>query len=323
MNKSALSTFEENGFIGPLDSSLPKEYFTKLYARLSEIVDNREAHPLYNRYSVRDWHLTDPSMIRLFSDPAVMEPLKDVLGEDLILWRTKIFDKAPGEKELGWHQEWGKFNGEEVGNDIPGLQRSPQSREYWNLTVWFAVCDVEPNMGPIRFARGTNKTQFPIEMAPVMESDFWHDTYLQSRQPSQLVRMAMENSLVLDYDTSSIFNESDVDKLSMAQVNDRIMSALGSKVGAKTIFERDGYEVVELPMKAGQFVIFTERTMHGSGANDSSKRRLGINGRVASSDTLVYPQRLQNEYMDGSNLDIRHHKCILLSGQDKCGKNVF
>ena len=41
--------------------------------------------------------------------------------------------------------------------------------------------------------------------------------------------------------------------------------------------------------------------------------RLGINCRVTTFDTLVYPDRLKGRFLDGSNLDISLHQCALLS----------
>jgi non-heme Fe2+,alpha-ketoglutarate-dependent halogenase len=262
--------------------------------------------------------------MKLFNRKEVIAEVRKILGEDLLLWRTKIFDKMPGEKELGWHQEWGKFNGEEVGNDVPALQHSTDAGEFWNLTVWFAVCDITADMGPIRFARGTHRNRFPIEMAPVMESEFWHESFLEGQDATQLIQRALNNSLVLDYDTSSIFGQVDIGRLNKEEVDRRIKTRLNSFVGAKTLqFVKEEHDVIELPMKAGQFVIFTERTMHGSGPNTSENRRVGINCRIATSDTLVYPGRLRNEYIDGSNLEISKHRCLLLNGVNKCEKNVF
>ncbi|TFH90305.1 hypothetical protein ELS82_17790 [Vibrio ouci] len=72
-------------------------------------------------------------------------------------------------------------------------------------------------------------------------------------------------------------------------------------------------------MKRGEFVVFTERTMHSSLDNTSDRDRLAINLRVTSSDTLIYPRRLEGDVMDGSDLDITDHESLLIGGRDSSG----
>jgi hypothetical protein len=82
--------------------------------------------------------------------------------------------------------------------------------------------------------------------------------------------------------------------------------------GAVTLdFDAARFPIIELPMCAGCCLIFSERTMHGSGPNASQCRRLAVNARYTRADTLVYPMRLRGETIDGSNLDIRAHRCVL------------
>lgn len=323
MNQKEL--FLNQGFIGPYKTSHSLNFFDRMEKRFSEIIDNRERHPIYNRFSVRDWHLVDKEIIGLFTDTNVLNKLNSILGPDLVLWRTKIFDKVPGEGPIGWHQEWGKFNGEEIGNDVPALEKPTNPSGYSNnITVWFALSDVDSNMGPLRFARGTHKKRFPIEMVELTKSEFWQNPMILKKQPSQLVEMAMENSLVLDIDTSGIFEESEKHSVGKEEIKARLEKAMMQHRGAKTIsfFEQE-HDIVEMEMSKGDFVIFTERTMHGSGSNISNKRRIGINGRITPSSTLIYPGRLENRFIDGSNLDIMNHKCVLLCGKNRNSNNVF
>jgi len=317
--------FRAQGFIGPFKTSISSVFFHKLANRFIKIIDEREKHPIYNRFSVRDWHLIDSEIVSLFKDKAVLDKLKSILGPDLVLWRTKIFDKAPGEGPIGWHQEWGKFNGEEIGNNIPALENPMNPKGYSNnITVWFALNDIDISMGPLRFARGTHTRRFPVEMVELTKSEFWQNPMILNKKPSQLIDMALEDSLILDIKTENLFNESEKNTLSREEVKKRIENAMRNFRGAKTVsfFEQE-HDIVELEMKTGEFVIFTERTMHGSGANTSTNRRIGFNGRITTSSTLIYPFRLSNEFIDGSNLDINNHKCVLLNGKNHNRKNIF
>jgi non-heme Fe2+,alpha-ketoglutarate-dependent halogenase len=160
-------------------------------------------------------------------------------------------------------------------------------------------------------------------MAPLNQSEFWHDPSLNITDPRRLVQKAKECSLVLDIDTSKVFDEVDIETLTMDAAKERLLSALSEQMGALTLeFDPSREDVVKVPINKGQFVIFTERTMHGSPANISSRRRLAINGRITRADTIVYPGRLRGNFIDGSNLDIRKHRCVLLSGQNHQKNNV-
>lgn len=321
-----VARFWQDGYLGPLDGSVPEPIIDRAAAILDDMIDRRAPHPLYVRYSVRDWHLVAPEVLALFTDPAITRRLIPLLGEDLTLWRTKIFHKRPGDAALGWHQEWGAYNGEEIGNDVPSLRPAPAAADgIWNLTVWIALHDIDDELGPIRFARGSNRRRFPIAMAPMTQSEFWHDPTLGVSDPQVLVRRARECSLVLDMDTSTLFDGVDTDTLTLESARTRILNAMSQYVAAATLeFNEAEHDIVSLPVRKGQFIIFTERTMHGSSANRSSRRRLAINGRVTRADTLIYPGRLTGNMIDGANLDISRHDCILLHGRDPIpGQNKY
>ena len=139
------------------------------------------------------WHLLDDDLLTILTHPEIVESVAAILGPDLLLWRSKVFAKRPGEGELGWHQEWGAFNGEEIGNDRPSLEPSAAARlsnDPWNVTVWIALDDVADDMGPIRFARGTHRRRFPITMKPLLYSEFWHDPFLGIGSVGEIVTRA-------------------------------------------------------------------------------------------------------------------------------------
>jgi non-heme Fe2+,alpha-ketoglutarate-dependent halogenase len=317
--------FLRDGFVGPHLLDVSDATLKGIASRLDTMLLEHTPHPLYGRFSVRDWHLVDEDLLRLFCHPTIIDAVSAILGPDLLLWRTKVFVKRPGEAALGWHQEWGAFNGEEIGNDRPALApASIKHDEPWNVTVWIALDDVTPDMGPIRFARGTHRTRFPIEMQPLMHSEFWHDPFLDIGSTAELVRRANENSLVLDIDTHEIFRDPSSIDLPLAQAKEMLLQALQSKVGAVTCdFYPSQHVVHDMPMKAGSFVMFSERTMHGSPANTSTRRRLAVNARFTKADTVVYPFRERGEWIDGSNLDVSRHACVLVSGNDLTRRNVL
>ncbi len=322
---STKELFWRDGFVGPLGMSVPRDLIDRVATRLDGMLSSHAPHPLYGRFSVRDWHLMDEEVMTLLTHPRIVDAVASILGPDLLLWRSKIFLKRPGEAPLGWHQEWGAFNGEEIGNDRPSLLPSEEGKNgIWNLTVWIALDDVTPEMGPLRFARGTHTHRFPIEMQPLVQSEFWHDPFLDTSSARDLIDRADDNSLVLDIRTDHIFKGVDRDRISLEQVKYMLMQGLQNQVGAVTLgFDASEHEVVDVPMDAGTFVVFSERTMHGSSANASPRRRLAINARYTRADTVVYPFRETGERIDGSNLDITQHECVLLSGRALTDRNVL
>jgi non-heme Fe2+,alpha-ketoglutarate-dependent halogenase len=102
------------------------------------------------------------------------------------------------------------------------------------------------------------------------------------------------------------------------------MSKLSKLEGEVTVdFEPDPARLVEVPLKKGELVLFFERTMHGSGANRTDRGRVGVSCRVTHADTIVYPERMQGNYIDGMNLNIRDHKCVHLCGDYRNPQNVY
>ncbi|MGR5446906.1 hypothetical protein ACPV47_18545 [Vibrio jasicida] len=87
-----------------------------------KVVLHLAEHPVYGRYSVRDWHLINTNMRAFITHPVLVNALKSLAGVDLVIWRSKIFHKKSYQNGTGWHQEWGDFDGEELGNRKPSLK---------------------------------------------------------------------------------------------------------------------------------------------------------------------------------------------------------
>ncbi|MDC5807801.1 phytanoyl-CoA dioxygenase family protein [Vibrio europaeus] len=325
LTKEQLEFFEQEGYVGPFDSQLSDDTIDSVANYLHEYLDKRADHPLYGRFSVREMHLLNEDVLALASQPQLVGALQQILGDDLALWRSKIFYKKPGDAAIEWHQEWGAFNGEEIGNDIPGLKPSADNQnEFWNLTIWFALQDIDESMGPMQFIRKSYKKRYPIEMVPMVDSAFWQDPFLGLESKEQLVEKCRNATLVLDINTSDYLDDIDIDASSVETLQQHILNKCAKLEAAYTCdFDYTDDELVTLPMKKGQYVIFPERTMHRSTANVSESGRMAINFRVTPSSTLIYPGRVEGDYVDGSNIDISHHKSILLSGENREPRNEY
>lgn len=323
LSPEELSSFERDGFVGPFEAFLTPSEVGELRDYFEEVVSTQADHPLYNRFSVRDYHLVNRRVYEMFTSRAIADRLVSLAGEDLVLWRSKLFYKRAGEGALGWHQDWGYFNGEEIGNDKPSLLPSGTGRG-WDLAIWMALDDITYDNGPLQFVRGSHRKRFPIKMVPMPQSAFFHNPFISVDDPALVVELAQRSRLVLDVDTSHLFDGVDTSTLTIEGAKNIVQAGLSRLKAAITLpFDYDPADVVTVLPKAGQFVIFTERTMHGSLPNTTAHSRIAINARVTTTDTLIYPGRLRGDFVDGSNVDISRHRCVLLSGRDLNGQNLY
>jgi non-heme Fe2+,alpha-ketoglutarate-dependent halogenase len=335
LTSNQVQAFLRDGFLGPLPSFLPGDDLDQICRELMDVNDHQRDQPLYDQFVVRDWHLCMPALNRLFTHPAVYTAVQALLDEEsLLLWRSFLFAKKAGVGELGWHQEWGYFDGEEIGGSIPSLQPSERYRSGdktgmpWDLTVWFALTDVLPEQGPVRFARGSHKTRYPTKLVPMTECEFFHQIstdLFKLEDAQEIVRRTKTNRLLLEtVNTSGFFDGVETAKLTVQEAREIVIERMSQLKAVVTLpFEIAPEDSIEVPMKKGEFVIFYERTMHGSAANRSDLDRIGINCRITAADTLVYPQRLQGSFIDGSGLDISRHWSIPLCGSSRNPANVY
>lgn len=344
LSKNQMDFFYNNGYVGPFDGVLDKTEIDEIYNKIFAHSSNKEdKHPIYGRYSVRDWYLVYPELIKFVSHPQVLNQLKSIMGEDLILWRSNVFYKPPGTGPIGWHQDFGTFSGEDIGNNKPSLlpthlkgiseeilkqylpdtlklsfsEMAPDQSDFWNMTLWVALNDIDENMGPLRILKGSHKKRYPVRMGLLTESDFWQDPFANIKDKTQLVNTCNLNNLVLDVNTSEILKDIELSEYSYEELKELILSELKKKKGSITVADEvENSQVINFPMKKGSYIIFSERTMHGSSANTSDRERLAINFRITPSSTLIYPSRLKGDFIDGFNIDVTNHKCILLSGEN-------
>ncbi|MCB9791355.1 MAG: phytanoyl-CoA dioxygenase family protein [Alphaproteobacteria bacterium] len=334
LSEAQVEAFFRDGFIGPLPAFASDEELTAAAERCVRNERERPVHPLFGRFSVRELHLIDPVIRRLVTHPAVATPLTQLLGEDLLLWRTTSFVKPPHTGPLMWHQDDGFYRGLEYGNDIaalepdipPGVSDQTQvpPEDWWDITLWIALTDVTEAMGPLRMIRGSQNKMMPSAQVPLPEAVFFDPAFKNIRDVEHFVQAAQDGTLVIDVDTSSFFDEVDLDSLSFEQARQIVLARLSEMTGDVLLpFEVDESRVVSLPMRRGEVAIFTERVVHGSGPNTTDTPRAGLVCRVTTGSTRVYPGRLRGIHKDGSNLDIRRHYSLKLSGSGFHPDNAY
>lgn len=289
-----LENFNTRGFTDPFDI-IESHEIQKFKSTFQKIIEEDKLHsPIYNMVTHRDWHLQYRNLLLMVYRPQVIERLKSLLGNNLIIWRSSIFHKAPGDGALAWHQS-SLFAGEEYGIFKPALLPPNNYETYgelFNVSCWIALDDVTIKNGAMQIAQGTHKKQYPIKKVPFKDSVF--------------AKVAYDN----------FTRNGDLERLKL----------LESRYACETIFdpEIENVEVKTIEMKAGQGYIFTDRVMHNSLPNITmDQRRLAINFRVTIPEVLVYPHRIHNDLVDGNDHNIKHHGCIMLNGQSMGEGNIY
>ncbi len=310
LTENEIATFEENGWIGPFSSGLDQTQIEHCRSFSQEVVDTDKVNPMHGRHSVRDWHLIDNQILNLFQKNEIVHRVRSILnGQPIKLWRSKIFFTPPESRGIGWHQEWGHFNGEEIGNNIPALKPINYD-DYWNLSIWVALTDITLENSPMQFLSKSHKHRYEIKMVSIVDSAFFVNPFDEIDDKAELIERVKTSTLLLDINTTSMLNDVNCDEYTLCELKDICYEKMKSYTAAVTMPFDTKQNERTVTMKKGEFVIFSERTMHRSLPNTTGLSRLSINCRMTPSTTEVYPGKALGNVIDGSNLNISKHKCI-------------
>ena len=149
-SEKQLSAFFDNGFIGPLQLCPPLE-MKDIIVNLTDEVQRPSA--IYNFPTDRDRHLDCPSVFDLCTRPSLVERVAQLLGPDLLLWRSQLWHKPPFSGGTDWHQATTFTMGNRSWR--PSIW-PPNPDEPFNLTAWIALDDVDLENGCLQFYRGSH-----------------------------------------------------------------------------------------------------------------------------------------------------------------------
>jgi non-heme Fe2+,alpha-ketoglutarate-dependent halogenase len=222
--------------------------------------------------NARDKHLEDAALLDMYAHPAIVERIAQLLGPNLLLWRSQFFPKYPGMGGTGWHQATSYLN-----ETMRTATLTPQKLdELFQLTVWIAVTDSTLENGCLRMVPGTHR-----ELQP----------------------MAVE-----EYDpVRHAANKSD---------------RFGTKILQPCEPISEG-QAENLVMKAGQFIIFSERVMHGALPNiTTDDARLGMSARYIRPDVAIHNPWILGEgglsisYLRIQKLNLDRWRPLVVRGED-------
>lgn len=141
--------FWRHGFLRPFDAFDPEE----IKALGKELLARREeVNPVYGFKNDRDRHLQVPGMLKAMRHPAIVERLAQLLGPDLMSWRSQIFYKPPGGKTIAWHQA-STYLFEEGFTE--SLVVPPRLDELFMLTVWIPTDPATLENGCLQFVKNS------------------------------------------------------------------------------------------------------------------------------------------------------------------------
>lgn len=254
LSHAELKRFYTDGYLGPFDAFTPGQMqdFKK-----DLLAVEKAPSEAYGFVTPRDRHLEMPRMWNYLKSPAITERIAQILGPDLLCWRSQIFYKGPGSPAIQWHHA-STFMVEDYQD--PAIFPKDRS-EIFQLTVWIAVDDSTTENGCLRFAAGTHDRMRPIKFGG--EEGFYNAAYSLDFKPEE-------------------------------------------------------HRTVEVPCRAGQFIIFTERCVHGSAANTTDRYRIAFNMRVIPTNIAVYPnKKYYRSVYNGGKYHLDKWGVALLRGTDQ------
>lgn len=203
LSKSQVEAFQRNGFHFPI-SVMPEALALELRAKL-EAFEARHGLVMKTPYRNKP-HLVFKWLNDLMRLPAILDPIEDLYGGNLLAWSSSFFIKEPHDPAyISWHQD----------------------STYWGLshpdvvTAWVALSVSDEPSGVMRVLPGSHL----IEQLPHRDT-FARDNLLTRGQEVQV--------------------------------------------------EVDEKKVVDMPLSPGEMSLHHVRIVHGSKANRSDRRRIGV-----------------------------------------------
>lgn len=105
-----------------------------------------------------DRHLDDPILLNLFESPAITERCKQILGSDILLWKTHFFETPPLSNGSSWHQNsnWLTLNTREL------ILKPQNDKEIFEITCWIALTDAPKERSCLTIIPGSQKKIYPL-----------------------------------------------------------------------------------------------------------------------------------------------------------------
>src|SRR5262249_14092946 len=131
LTEQQIRQFYEDGFIGPITLWTPEEMDGIRDGVTAVLKIPSAVYPAVEN-TLRDRYIDRPEFWEVISAPQVVERLAQLLGPDLMVWRSQIFNKDPGGPEVTWHQASTYLNEQRIKPSI----EPHEPNELYQLTTW-------------------------------------------------------------------------------------------------------------------------------------------------------------------------------------------
>jgi non-heme Fe2+,alpha-ketoglutarate-dependent halogenase len=108
---------------------------------------------------LRDRFIDAPEFWEVISRPELTERLAQLLGPDLLVWRSQIFNKLPGGPEITWHQA-STYMAEQR---VKATLEPADLNHLFQLTTWIAIDDAFFGNGCMHFLKGTQRKMWTMK----------------------------------------------------------------------------------------------------------------------------------------------------------------
>lgn len=144
--------FEEKGVVGPIrlyDEDVAKKILQEI--RMEAVEIERSLHKNDVNY---DRHFDISKLSQHIGNEVLVTALREILGRDILCWRTEFFPKFPGSKGTEWHQ----VANYQYATGVPMLESVEKGYEGpLDVTVWTSFTDATVENGCMRFIPGSHK----------------------------------------------------------------------------------------------------------------------------------------------------------------------
>jgi non-heme Fe2+,alpha-ketoglutarate-dependent halogenase len=278
-DKYSIEDFDKNGFAGPFDLYSEEEAKSAWRGLRSAFMDTSKA--VYGECTSQyDRHLDIEFLSKHICRPEIVGLAKQVLGPNILAWRTEVHPKPPGTEGTDWHQAI-KMTDETGRPFLNWKNDEPSNGLGGTLVVWTAFSDVTIENGCMQFIPGTHRKPYYDELK------------VRNAKADSINQVVKDGVLRGFYGYDWRQAQLDPD------------------------WKPDKENCASMTMKAGQFVVFWSTVVHSALPNTSRVPRYATNVRYVPTGVEIYPgvDRIDEAYTSPVQLD--EFTAVLVSGEDK------
>ncbi|MDG1890628.1 MAG: phytanoyl-CoA dioxygenase family protein [Verrucomicrobiota bacterium] len=286
LSKDEVKSFNENGYIKPFKVIEPK-LAAKIYENLPKQimdgkivygvfpdVENEERKIKMNRIGLRDdlvsrgfnRHFNIKEYVDILTKPEIVQRLASIFGSDVYLWRSQFFCTEANSTGTALHQAT-DFSFAMNKTVLKKKENCNLPMSLVNLTAWVALQDTSIKNAALVFCRASHKNN---RFEQWFKKPFFVLTQSSLKEAFFVILIKLMGNV-----RGSHFHIADCFTGILTKIDPKIKEIL------------DKIETVN--MKAGEAIIFTSRTIHGSHPNSTRNDRMAIAGRYTTNGVAVYP----------------------------------